>query len=138
MSVQQKDRIDSMGLDAATDVFWLNMTEDRPWTEIESPLDELKAKINTYIGAVQTGGVTREAPESKDKPIGIRLDCAWAPSHEALQSLSVIKGACEYFRIRFAAFHQEGDEVHEIEIEPDRTTGAEPTPALQKPWWKVW
>jgi hypothetical protein len=138
MSVQETDRIDFMSHDAATNTFWLNMTEERNWANLDPEFGELKAKVNMYIGAVQSGDLNQKVPESKGKPIGIRLHCSSMPTPDAMHILSLIKAGCENFKIRFSALLLEGDEGREIAIEAGQVSGVHQQSSPKKPWWKVW
>ncbi|HQR07399.1 MAG TPA: hypothetical protein PLN21_11285, partial [Gemmatales bacterium] len=65
MSMQERDRIDFMSNDAATNTFWLNMTEERDWATLDTEFKDLQEKLNWYIGTVQSGDLNEQVPESR-------------------------------------------------------------------------
>jgi len=138
MSVQQTDTIDFMSHDATMNVFWLNMTEERPWKETAPEYEQRKAKVNTYISAVRSGDLQKQVAESRGKPIGIRIMCEVEPPSDAKRLLSFIKTGCDRFNIRFAVFVLEGKDGREIPIDMEGNSSEKQVEVTKKPWWKVW
>jgi hypothetical protein len=123
MSVQARDRIDFMSVDAATNTFWLNMTEERDWSTIGEEFKELTDKVNVYIGEALSEDLNRQVPESMGKVFGIRLYCSSTPTEDALHILSLIKAECKHFKIQFAVILLEGEQGREIPIQTGEVSG---------------
>jgi len=80
--VRNPDIVDLVTYSPKTDEFIVIMFEDRPWSDSPDQLDELLAKINTYVDFVQEGGLVRKFPQAEGKTVRIQLDCTSSPKGE--------------------------------------------------------
>jgi hypothetical protein len=77
--VRNPNVVDLVTRDPTTGEFAVIMYEDRAWSESDEHLDQLLAKINTYVYFIEEGGLVRSFPEAAGQPIRIQLDCNEAP-----------------------------------------------------------
>ena len=79
----------------------LLMLEPRPWGSDPQQLAQLEAKLNAYLGYVQTGSLARDYPQYAGAPVRFRLECAGPPSGPAAQMLAGIRDFCANDGIAF-------------------------------------
>jgi hypothetical protein len=77
--VRNPNVVDLVTHDPKTDEYILIMVEDRPWSDSPEQLDQLLAKINTYVHFVEDGGLNQNFPLAQDKAVRIQLDCNSPP-----------------------------------------------------------
>ena len=91
--VQNPRVVDLIRPDAAGGVELL-MLETRPWGSDPEQLDQLEAKLNAYLGYVQTGALVRDYPQYAGIAVRFRLECAGAPTGEAARMLAAMREFC--------------------------------------------
>jgi hypothetical protein len=57
----------------------LVIIEDRPWGSDPSQPAQLREKINTYAGYVIDGSLSRDYPETVERPVRVQITCADQP-----------------------------------------------------------
>jgi hypothetical protein len=92
--------VDLIRRDAAGGVELL-MLETRPWGSDPAQLDQLEAKLNAYLGYVQTGALVRDYPQYAGTAVRFRLECAGAPTAQAAKMLSAVREFCAQSGIGF-------------------------------------
>jgi hypothetical protein len=79
--IEDPNVIDLVAQDANGE-YMVVMVETRPWgVSCEQP-DQLKQKINAYVGYILDGDLARQYPEAAEKPVRIQLNCAHTPRGE--------------------------------------------------------
>jgi len=92
--------VDLIELDQERGEVVLVMLEPRPWSEAEDQIDQLEAKLNSYLAYVFTQGLARDYPQYADKTVRFQLECAAPP------------GLTEEYFLAAARKHCEADGVH--------------------------
>lgn len=80
--VRNPNIVDLVTHDPKTNEYAVIMVEDRPWSDSPEQLDQLLAKINTYVHFVEDGELVQNFPQAKDKAVRIQLDCNSLPRDE--------------------------------------------------------
>jgi hypothetical protein len=83
--VQNAKVVDLITLDAAADTVVLAMFESRAWGSSPEQFRQIEEKINRYMGYALDGFLVEHYPAYEGKPVRIRLDCAEAPTGEAVR-----------------------------------------------------
>jgi len=73
MSVEDKDKIDSMGINKETDVVTLAISDHLDWDNEYDHLIMLQEKINTYLSFLESGEVYESYPQAKGKKFEIKI-----------------------------------------------------------------
>ena len=79
----------------------LLMLEARPWGSDPDQLSQLEAKLNAYLGYVQTGALARDYPQYAGASVRFRLECAAPPAGEAARMLGAAREFCAGDGIEF-------------------------------------
>ena len=79
----------------------LLMLETRPWGSDPDQLSQLEAKLNAYLGYVQTGALARDYPQYAGARVRFRLECSAPPSGEAARMLTAMREFCSSDGIAF-------------------------------------
>ncbi|HEY3357890.1 MAG TPA: DUF6572 domain-containing protein [Polyangia bacterium] len=61
----------------------LLMIEERPWDGSDERLDQLQAKVNSYVSYALDGYLENQFPETAGMPFELRLDCASEPDQRS-------------------------------------------------------
>jgi len=72
----------------------LLMLETRPWGSDPAQLEQLEAKLNAYLGYVQTGALARDYPQYAGAAVRFRLECAAPPTGQAAKMLTAMREFC--------------------------------------------
>ena len=72
----------------------LLMLEARPWGSDPDQLSQLEAKLNAYLGYVQTGALARDYPQYAGAPVRFRLECATPPTGQAVKMVTAMRDFC--------------------------------------------
>jgi hypothetical protein len=91
--VENPKVVDLITVDKATDVVVLAMFERRAWGSSSEQFKQIEEKINRYMGYVLDGFLVEHHPEYLGKTVRIRLDCAEAPTGEALHFVEAARSA---------------------------------------------
>lgn len=79
----------------------LLMLETRSWGSDPDQLAQLEAKLNAYLGYVQTGSLARDYPQYAGAPVRFRLECAAPPAGEVARMLAAMRDFCSREGIGF-------------------------------------
>jgi hypothetical protein len=79
----------------------LVMSEVRPWDGSRERLEQLAAKVETYLAFVESGQLVEQHPEAEGRPLHIRLDTLERPDAEAANALTQIERMLAERSIRF-------------------------------------
>lgn len=94
MSVENSNVIDLVNLDQNGDVI-LVISDHLEWDTDNRHLLLLQQKINTYLSAVESGALSKDYPETKDKKIAINLVSKYWPSSTGHQFLKKVRDYLE-------------------------------------------
>jgi hypothetical protein len=81
--IENSSVVDLVTHDPGTDEYVVIMIESRPWSNSPQRLDQLLAKINTYVHFIENGDLYRHFPQAEGKPVRIQLDCNAPPAGES-------------------------------------------------------
>jgi len=79
--IEDANVIDLVGEDGAGECLVV-MVETRPWSASPDQPEQLKQKMNSYAGYILDGTLACQFPETKGKPVRIRVDCSEQPNTE--------------------------------------------------------
>jgi hypothetical protein len=82
--LQDPETVDVVAHDPHSQEYLLVMVEDRPWGHEPGQAQQLRAKINAYVGFVVDGRLQRHYPETAGERVRLQLDCYSTPSREIL------------------------------------------------------
>ncbi len=92
MSTEHHSIVDIVAHEPKRESAVLAMTETRRWSEgPEKLLFDIQEKLNTYIGYVAEGQLTRDYPSLEGKKIEFRLICTEPPPEEVIATLRAWK-----------------------------------------------
>ncbi|MBW3614495.1 MAG: hypothetical protein KY439_04190 [Actinobacteria bacterium] len=69
----------------------LRMTETRPWDGGADQVDQLMAKLNSYVAFIQSGDLEAEFPSAAGRPVRIVLQSWHMPEGEVTDALPTIR-----------------------------------------------
>ena len=92
--------IDLVTHDPKTDEYALIMVETRNCDGGRAQLEQLQAKVNSYLEFVLSGEFTRKYPQAAGKRIRFQLDCPAPPAGEAAGFLQRLEAALRKHGIR--------------------------------------
>jgi len=88
MSTEQHSVVNIVAHDPKSDRALPAMTETRSWSEgSKKLLFDIQEKLNTYIGYVAQGQLTRDYPQLSAKKVEFRLICSERPPDEVIATL---------------------------------------------------
>jgi hypothetical protein len=91
MSIEQKGVIDVVSIDAKGNAV-LTISDHLPWDAENEHLLLLQDKINTYLGAIETGELYNAYPNGKNINIIIRIVAFESPNKDGFLFLDRAKG----------------------------------------------
>jgi hypothetical protein len=91
MSIEQKDVIDFVSIDPKGNAV-LTISDHLPWDAENEHLLLLQDKINSYLGAIETGELYDAYPNGKNRNIIIRIVALESPNKDGLLFLERAKG----------------------------------------------
>jgi hypothetical protein len=94
MSVDNKDVIDFVSIDKDENAV-LTITDHLEWDEENEHLLILQDKINTYLGAIESGELYEKYPKAVNKNIYIRIVSLHEPNEEGYIFLEKVKEILE-------------------------------------------
>lgn len=86
MTVRDSDTVDSITRSSDGASVTLLMIEDRPFDGSRAQVEEVVAKVNTYLRFIQTGQIYRELPDTLGRELRVRLLCQQAPEDDLMRS----------------------------------------------------
>lgn len=92
MSIEDKDKIDSMGINKETGVVTLAISDHLDWDNEYEHLIMLQEKINTYLSFLQSGEVYKSYPQAKGKKFDIKIYAKYELSKKAEEFLNYAYG----------------------------------------------
>jgi hypothetical protein len=87
VTVENPDVIDQITRSEDGSAFTLDMIESRDFSGSQEQLEQLVAKVNSYVEAIQTGRLVQQYPEMAGKQINVRLVCMDEPRDAKLVEL---------------------------------------------------
>jgi len=72
--------IDLVTYDPSRDEIAVIMIADRPWSDSPELLDQIVAKLNTYVHFIQEGSLVQNFPQAAGKAVRIQVDCNSTPT----------------------------------------------------------
>ncbi|GAA4200996.1 DUF6572 domain-containing protein [Actinocatenispora rupis] len=84
MTVRDGDTVDSITRSADGTAVTLLMIEDRAFDGSRQQVEQVVAKVNTYLRFIQTGQIHRELPDTLGRELRVRLVCQQAPEDELM------------------------------------------------------
>src|SRR5574341_960328 len=85
MSVEQTNVVDAIGIDNATGDVVLTIADHLEWTGSDNKhFALLQAKLNTYLGFVESGEILERYPDAKGKNVLIDVVCKYPLNQQAL------------------------------------------------------
>jgi hypothetical protein len=100
MSVEQRKVVDAAGISKRDGRAILTISDHLPWLTDNEHLLILQAKINDYLGFLESGEIYDSFPQAHGRKIEIRVVCKYSPVGDAVTFLQL---AAE--TVRTAGFH---------------------------------
>ncbi len=69
----------------------LLMIENRPWDGGRPQVDQLLAKVTTYVEFATEGRLVQQVPAAEDQPVRVVLNTVHPPEGEAVEALRVVE-----------------------------------------------
>lgn len=91
MSVEDLNTIDIIGIDKEEDSVLLTIADHLEWNGDDDHLYILQEKINTYLGAIESGELYDKYPEAKGRKIVINIVAKYEPDKEGFLFLEKVK-----------------------------------------------
>ena len=79
----------------------LIMIEDEGWAEPLKSLEQVQAKLNTYLSYALDGQLQADHPDLADQRVRVQLDTTTLPPQSVAQFLKRIAGACKDSGVEF-------------------------------------
>jgi hypothetical protein len=73
MTLQQTDVVDFLGIEKLSGDTVLTLVDDCDWSNVESHLSFLQAKLNTYLRFIESGEIYSVSPDSEGRKIKIQI-----------------------------------------------------------------
>src|SRR4051812_29955386 len=94
MSIENANIIDFVSLDPVGSVF-LTISDHLAWEDDNEHLFLLQEKINSYLGAIESGDLYDKYPKAKGRKIIINLSTKYSPNEEGYEFLKRVKTMLE-------------------------------------------
>ena len=75
--------------------------EDSGWEDVPLNLQEVQAKLNTYLAYALDGQLATDYPDLARKPVRIQLDTTTEPPDDVLQMTRRMRDACKQYGVVF-------------------------------------
>jgi hypothetical protein len=95
MSVEQEDVVDAIGVDKISDDVMLTISDHLDWSNINSHLLLLQAKLNAYINFVDSGELVEQYPNAIGKAVVYDIVAQYPFCPEALAFFRKVESALE-------------------------------------------
>jgi hypothetical protein len=117
MTVEDIDKIDSIGIDRNTGDALLKISDHLDWDENEGEhLLVLQDKLNTYLEFVQSGEIYARYPRAVGKKIVFYVMAKFALSDEARKFYRFAEAAVQEYGCTLRFVHFKPDEVTQDEV----------------------
>lgn len=87
MSIEQTNKVDSIGIDKITGECVLTISDHLDWTNNTDHYLLLQEKINSYLAFIESGEIIEVYPKAKDKKIRIDIIFKYEPSDTKVLNL---------------------------------------------------
>jgi hypothetical protein len=101
LSVEQMDVVDALGVDEATDVAILLISDHLDWADITGHLSLLQGKINAYLSFIESGEIVTSYPSANGRKLAIELFFQHEPPAEVGRFLEAVRSALGNLGIGF-------------------------------------
>jgi hypothetical protein len=101
--VENAKIVDLIEVDPVSGDVVLVMIERRPWGADPRQFQQIEEKINRYLGYALDGHLAEHYPRYQGKQVRLRLDCAQAPTGEALRFVGAAAHAASAHGVEFVA-----------------------------------
>jgi hypothetical protein len=91
MSVEDLNTIDIIGIDKEEDSVILTIADHLEWNGDDDHLYVLQEKINTYLGAIDSGELFEKYPDAKGRKVVINIVAKYEPDKEGFLFLEKVK-----------------------------------------------
>ena len=99
--VENATLMDLIEVDPVSADVVLVMIERRPWGTDPRQVRQIEEKINRYLAYALDGHLAEHYPQYQGKRVAIRLDCAEAPTGEALRFVGAAEHATSAHGVGF-------------------------------------
>jgi hypothetical protein len=89
-TIEQKDKIDAIGIDKETEITILKIFDHLDWNDELNHLLLLQEKINSYLSFMESGEIYEAYPDSQDRKLMIQIDFLEKPSENAIKFLDTV------------------------------------------------
>lgn len=73
MTVENENQIDAMGIEAATGKLVLTISDHLAWSDANTHLHAIEAKVNAYLAFIQSGQLFEENSDARDRQVKIAI-----------------------------------------------------------------
>lgn len=96
MSLDKPGVIDAIGIDETSGRVVMVIRHEAPWDGSDSQLYLLQEKLNAYLSFALDGEMAETFPDSKDRPLSLRIDTSSQPDSRTLHLLSHVRHQIEF------------------------------------------
>lgn len=106
MALAEPEKIDFIGI-SPDGLCVLTLADDTDWADPERHVAELRAKLENYVGFIQSGEIERAYPEGKDRGPKIVVALRSAPPPTGVEFFTLAKQTITALGIEFSwqVFH---------------------------------
>jgi hypothetical protein len=83
MAVDNPDVVDAVGIERASGIVALTISDHLEWDDAHEHLLTLQEKINRYLAFVESGELLESYPKAVGKPVRIDVICKYEPTATA-------------------------------------------------------
>ena len=102
MAIDNPDVVDAIGLEQVSGIVALTISDHLEWDEAGEHLRMLQAKIDQYLGFIETGELLDSYPTCVGKPVRIDVLCKYQPSDAVSKYLEDARRVVEEYGVSFA------------------------------------
>jgi len=95
LSVEQLDVVDVISIDKNTGYVILTISDHLDWSDTVSHQITLQAKFNKYLAFVEGGEILTRYPESRGRPVMIKVVFRYRPDQEGIRFLARARDVIE-------------------------------------------
>jgi hypothetical protein len=95
MAVDNPDVVDAIGIERATGIVALTISDHLEWGDGDQHLLTLQAKINRYLAFIESGEVFESYPQAVGKTLRVDVVCKHPPSEAGVRFLAEARDAIE-------------------------------------------
>lgn len=89
MTVEEARVVDAVGIESATGIVVLTISDNLEWDEANEHLLTLQSKINAYLAFIESGELQEQYPDATGRSVRIDVVCLHQPTEVARQFLSI-------------------------------------------------